>query len=64
MLDAIDYLVDVLSRFRASICLVNVGDFIHANGSAGTTFAGTRLDVDTRIEVVLETSGADVYVCY
>jgi hypothetical protein len=33
-----------------------VGDFIHANGSAGTTFGGTRLDVDTRIEVVLETA--------
>ena len=55
MLDAIDYLVD--SAPASEHCLlVNVGDFIHANGSAGTTFGGTRLDVDTRIEVVLETA--------
>jgi predicted phosphodiesterase len=54
-LDAIDYLVDVSSASEHSL-LVNVGDFIHANGSAGTTFGGTRLDVDTRIEVVLETA--------
>ena len=54
-LDAIDYLVDVSTASEHSL-LVNVGDFIHANGSAGTTFGGTRLDVDTRIEVVLETA--------
>jgi len=54
-LAAIDYLVDVSSASEHSL-LVNVGDFIHANGSAGTTFGGTRLDVDTRIEVVLETA--------
>ena len=54
-LDAIDYLVSVSSASEHSL-LVNVGDFIHANGSAGTTFGGTRLDVDTRIEVVLETA--------
>jgi len=55
MLDAIDYLVDAAPASEQSL-LVNVGDFIHANGSAGTTFGGTRLDVDTRIEVVLETA--------
>jgi predicted phosphodiesterase len=54
-LEAISYLVSVSSASEHSL-LVNVGDFIHANGSAGTTFGGTRLDVDTRIEVVLETA--------
>lgn len=54
-LAAIDYLVSVSTPAEHSL-LVNVGDFIHANGSAGTTFGGTRLDVDTRIEVVLETA--------
>jgi predicted phosphodiesterase len=54
-LDAIDYLTSVSTPSEHSL-LVNVGDFIHANGSAGTTFGGTRLDVDTRIEVVLETA--------
>jgi predicted phosphodiesterase len=52
-LEAIDYLTSVSTASEHSL-LVNVGDFIHANGSAGTTFGGTRLDVDTRIEVVLE----------
>lgn len=54
-LEAIEYLVSV-STASVNSLLVNVGDFIHANGSAGTTFGGTRLDVDTRIEVVLETA--------
>jgi len=53
MLEAISYLVE-LAQPSAHSLLVNVGDFIHANGSAGTTFNGTKLDVDTRIEVVLE----------
>ena len=53
MLDAIDYLVNLAPPSEKCL-LVNVGDFIHANGSGGTTFAGTKLDVDTRIEVVLE----------
>jgi hypothetical protein len=44
--------------------LVNVGDFIHANGSSGTTFAGTKLDVDTRIESSTRNSSADVYLRY
>ena len=55
MLDAIDYLVDLSTPCEHSL-LINVGDFIHANGSNGTTFSGTKLDVDTRIEVVLETA--------
>jgi IS1 family transposase len=55
MLDAIDYLVDLSTPCEHSL-LINVGDFIHANGSSGTTFSGTKLDVDTRIEVVLETA--------
>ena len=55
MLDAIDYLVDAAPASEKCL-LVNVGDFIHANGSSGTTFSGTKLDVDTRIEVVLETA--------
>ena len=55
MLDAINYLVELSAPCEHSL-LINVGDFIHANGSSGTTFAGTKLDVDTRIEVVLETA--------
>jgi hypothetical protein len=55
MLDAINYLVELSAPCEHSL-LINVGDFIHANGSNGTTFAGTKLDVDTRIEVVLETA--------
>ncbi len=55
MLAAVDYLVD-LAPASEKCLLVNVGDFIHANGSSGTTFGGTKLDVDTRIEVVLETA--------
>ena len=55
MLDAINYLVDAAPASEKCL-LVNVGDFIHANGSSGTTFSGTKLDVDTRIEVVLETA--------
>ena len=53
MLAAIDSLVSLAPPSEKCL-LVNVGDFIHANGSSGTTFAGTKLDVDTRIEVVLE----------
>jgi len=53
MRDAIDYLV-ALAPPSENALLVNVGDFIHANGSSGTTFGGTKLDVDTRIEVVLD----------
>ena len=53
MLEAISYLVELSTPSTHSL-LVNVGDFIHANGSSGTTFNGTKLDVDTRIEVVLE----------
>ena len=53
MLEAIDYLVDAAPASEDAL-LVNVGDFLHANGSKGTTFAGTTLDVDTRIEVVLD----------
>tara|TARA_R110000764_G_scaffold92675_2_gene176063 strand:+ start:2242 stop:3429 length:1188 start_codon:yes stop_codon:yes gene_type:complete len=53
MLAAIEYLVDAAPASEQAL-LVNVGDFIHANGSSGTTFGGTKLDVDTRIEVVLE----------
>jgi predicted phosphodiesterase len=55
MRDAIDYLVDLAPPSENAL-LVNVGDFIHANGSSGTTFGGTKLDVDTRIEVVLDTA--------
>ena len=54
-LEAIEYLVSASTPSEQAL-LVNVGDFIHANGSGGTTFAGTKLDVDTRIEIVLETA--------
>lgn len=55
MLVAIDHLVGLAPASEKAL-LVNVGDFVHANSSAGTTFKGTKLDVDTRIEVVLETA--------
>ena len=55
MMKAIDYLVDAAPASEQAL-LINVGDFIHANGSSGTTFSGTSLDVDTRIEVVLESA--------
>ena len=55
MLDAICYLAEAAPPSEKCL-LVNLGDFIHANGSSGTTFSGTKLDVDTRIEVVLETA--------
>ena len=60
MMKAIDYLVDAAPASEQAL-LVNVGDFIHANGASGTTFAGTSLDVDTRIEVVLE-SAAQTFI--
>jgi hypothetical protein len=45
--DAIDYLVDKAEPAENGL-LVDVGDFMHANGSQDTTFSGTKLDVDTR----------------
>lgn len=45
--DAADYLVDKAEPTETGL-LVNVGDFMHANGGANTTFAGTTVDVDTR----------------
>ena len=53
MLGAIDYLVDAAPASEQAL-LVNVGDFLHANGSKGETFSGTRLDIDSRHEMVLE----------
>lgn len=49
--EAIDYLVDTAEPAENGL-LVNVGDFLHANGSNDQTFAGTPLDVDTRHESV------------
>jgi hypothetical protein len=62
MLDAIDYLVDLAPPSEKCL-LVNVGDFIHANGSGGTTFAGTKLDVDTRHRGSPRNSRSDFLIC-
>jgi hypothetical protein len=51
--DAIDYLVDRAEPTETGL-LVDVGDFMHANGAHDTTFAGTPLDVDTRHDAVLK----------
>ena len=47
--NAIDDLVSVAPEADTGL-LVNVGDFVHANNSNGTTAKGTPLDVDTRYE--------------
>ena len=54
--DAID---DLVSRCPPSETgmLVDVGDFMHANSSHGTTYAGTPLDNDSRYSRVLEIAG-------
>lgn len=45
--EAVDYLVDKMDTAETGM-LVDVGDYMHANGHANTTFSGTPLDVDTR----------------
>jgi hypothetical protein len=50
--DAIDYLVD-LSPPVENALLVDVGDFMHANGASDSTFSGTPLDTDTRHYAVM-----------
>lgn len=45
--DAIDYLVEKAEPTETGL-LVDVGDFMHANGQSNTTYSGTPLDVDTR----------------
>jgi predicted phosphodiesterase len=37
--------------------LVNVGDFMHANGQSNTTYSGTPLDVDTRQHKTMREAG-------
>ena len=53
---AIDYLLDKAEPAETGM-LVDVGDFTHANGAADTTFAGTKLDVDTRHHRVMKEAG-------
>ena len=54
--NAIDYLLERAEPAETGL-LVDVGDFTHANGAADTTFAGTKLDVDTRHHRVMKEAG-------
>ena len=54
--DAIDDLIDRSPPSETGV-LVDVGDFMHANSSHGTTYAGTPLDNDSRYSRVLEIAG-------
>jgi len=47
MIGAIEHLVDV-SPEAEEFVLINLGDFFHADNSAGTTTSGTPVDVDGR----------------
>ena len=50
--EAIDYLVDKAEPSETGL-LVNLGDFIHTNGSNNMTAGGTPQDVDTRLSKVM-----------
>ena len=50
--EAIDYLVDKAEPSETGL-LVNLGDFIHTNGSNNMTAGGTPQDVDTRLSRVM-----------
>lgn len=54
--DAIDYLVDKAEITETGV-LVDVGDFMHANGQHNMTYAGTSVDVDSRYSMVLFKAG-------
>lgn len=49
---AVDRLVHRAPRAKQAL-IINLGDFFHADSSAGTTTKGTRVDVDTRWGKVL-----------
>lgn len=49
---AVDHLVALAPRAKRALIL-NLGDFFHADSTAATTTAGTRVDVDTRWGKVL-----------
>ena len=51
--NAIDYLVDKAEPTETAL-LVDVGDYMHANGQSNTTYKGTPLDVDTRHDAVMK----------
>ena len=51
--DAFDYLVDRAEPAEQGL-LVDVGDFTHANSSHDMTYAGTKVDVDTRFHKVMK----------
>ena len=52
MLNAIEDLV-ARAPLAETMVLVDVGDYIHSNSSHNQTFAGTNVDVDTRLSRVL-----------
>jgi hypothetical protein len=47
----------------AHALLLNLGDAIHMNGSSNTTFAGTRVDADTRYGKVLQETAMSFVRC-
>lgn len=54
--EAADYLIDRAEPTETGL-LVNVGDFMHANGGSNTTYAGTQVDVDTRQHRTMREAG-------
>lgn len=55
--DAVDYLVDRAEPTETGL-LVDVGDFLHPNGSMATTFKGTPLDTDLTYYRMMKAAGA------
>ena len=53
--NAIDDLISVAPEADTGL-LVNVGDFVHANNSSGTTGKGTQLDIDSPYENFMRTA--------
>jgi hypothetical protein len=49
---ALDYLIDRAEHTETGV-IVDVGDYMHANGQSETTFKGTKVDVDTRHSAVM-----------
>jgi len=54
--EAADYLIDRAEPTETGL-LVNVGDFMHANGQNNTTYSGTPLDTDTRQHRTMREAG-------
>ncbi len=55
LLTAAGHLVDLAPAAKHAL-IINVGDFVHADGPTNTTTKGTRVDVDGRWPRVIETA--------